>query len=163
MTGADVAAELTREHREIDGEIEAFIAGLDSGTLRPEPMIAALAALRRHIYLEEVFLFPPIREAGMVMPIFVMMREHGQMWATIDTLGGLLAGDSDPAGPADHAALRDTCGQLLAQLQEHNAKEEPIIYPRADIDLPSHTSAELSRLIEDGRTPDGWVCEQAGR
>ncbi len=42
---------LTREHREIDAVIEAFIEKLDCGSLQPEPLTAALEALRRHTYL----------------------------------------------------------------------------------------------------------------
>lgn len=146
---------LEREHREIDGGIEAFLDALDAGTVRPEPLTAALEALRRHIYAEEVFLFPPVREAGLVMPIFVMLREHGELWKRIDTLCGLLTDGTDTE------QLRDTCRQLLDHLAQHNAKEEPIVYPHADSALPSHTSAELTRFLNTGSTPDGWVCQLA--
>jgi hemerythrin-like domain-containing protein len=90
------------------------------------------------------------------MPIFVMMREHGQLWRTMDALTDLLA-DSNDTG-----RLADTCTQLLDQLHQHNSKEEPIIYPSADTALPLQTSAELTRFIETGRAPDGWMCQQAG-
>lgn len=148
---------LEREHHEIDSGIEAFIEKLDGGSVWPEPLRAALEALRRHIYLEETFLFPPIREAGMLMPIFVMMREHGEMWRTMGALTDLLV------DRADSEQLRDTSHRLLAQLEQHNSKEEPIIYPHVDTDLPAQVSAELARFIETGRRPDGWVCQQAGR
>jgi hypothetical protein len=69
----------------------------------------------------------------MLMPIFVMMREHGQLWRTMDTLTDLLADGTDTR------ALGDTCGQLMDQLHQHNSKEEPIISSRADSDLPPHT------------------------
>ena len=151
-----LSAALTREHREIDSGIAAFVEKLDRGSVQPELLSAALEALRRHIYLEEVFLFAPIREAGLVMPIFVMLREHGELWRTMDTLVDLLADGNDPR------RLADTCGQLMEQLHQHNSKEEPIIYPHADTDLPPQTSAELTRFIEAGRTPEGWVCQQAG-
>ena len=157
MPSLALSAALKREHREIDSEIETFIEKLDCGSVQPEPLTAALEALRRHIYLEEVFLFPPIREGGMVMPIFVMMREHGQLWRTMDTLQDLLADGND------RQRLRDTCGQLLDQLDQHNSKEEPVIYSHVDTDLPPHTTAELARFIETGRTPDGWICQQARR
>ncbi len=151
-----LSAALEREHCEIDREIETFIQKLDSGSVQTDALTAALEALRRHIYLEETFVFPPIREAGMTMPIFVMMREHGQLWQTMDTLTHLLAeGD-------DTRRLELTCHHLLDQLHRHNTKEEPIIYPHADTDLPPHTSAELTRFIRTGRAPEGWVCRQAG-
>lgn len=155
MTGTTVSAELTREHREIDDAIAAFLEKLDGGSVQGELLTDTLEALRRHIYLEEVFLFPPLREAGIVMPIFVMMREHGQLWHTMAALDDLLA---DGNGSQ---RLRDTCTQLLDQLHQHNSKEEPVIYPNADTDLPPQTSAELTRFIETGHTPKGWMCQQA--
>jgi regulator of cell morphogenesis and NO signaling len=155
MPSLALSAALKQEHREIDGEIETFIEKRECGSVQPEPLIAALEALRRHIYLEEVFLFPPIREAGRVMPIFVMMREHGELWRTIDAPTDLLADGKD------RRRLGDTCRQLLDQLDQHNLKEEPVIYPHADTDLPQQTGAELTRFIETGRTPDGWVCRHA--
>jgi regulator of cell morphogenesis and NO signaling len=148
---------LKREHHEIDSAIAAFIEKLDGGCVQPEPLSAALEALRRHIYLEETFLFPPIREAGMMMPIFVMMREHGELWRTMGALTDLIV------DRADCEQLRDICNRLLGQLEQHNCKEEPIIYPHADTELPAQVSAELARFIETGRIPDGWVCQQAGR
>jgi len=155
MSNLAVAAALQREHREIDGGIEAFIDKLDCGSVQSELLTAVLEALRRHIYLEEVLLFPPIREAGMVMPILVMLREHGQLWRTMNTLTDQLFDGTDIP------LLRDTCSQLLDQLHQHNSKEEPVIYPHADADLPPQTSAELTRFIQTGRTPDGWVCRHA--
>jgi len=156
MTDEILSVVLEREHHEIDRGIEAFIEQLDGGGLQPEPLNAAMEALRRHIYLEETFLFPPVREAGLVMPIFVMLREHGELWRTLDVLADLLVDG------ANSEQLRDTCRQLLGHLEQHNSKEEPVIYPRADTDLPSQVSAELARFIETGRRPDGWVCQQAG-
>jgi regulator of cell morphogenesis and NO signaling len=148
---------LEREHHEIDSAIAAFIEKLDGGCVEPGPLSAALEALRRHIYLEETFLFPPLREAGMLMPIFVMMREHGELWRTMGALSGLIVDG------ADSTQLRGTCHRLLGQLELHNSKEEPIIYPHADSDLPAQVGAELARFIETGHLPDGWVCQQADR
>lgn len=157
MTDGVLSILLEREHHEIDSGIETFIEKLDGGCVQPEPLSAVLEALRRHIYLEETFLFPPIREAGMVMPIFVMLREHGELWRTMGVLTDLVV------DRADSEQLRATCRQLLGQLEQHNSKEEPILYPHADTDIPAQVSAELARFIETGRTPDGWVCRQAGR
>jgi iron-sulfur cluster repair protein YtfE (RIC family) len=157
MAGEVLSVVLEREHLEIDRGVDAFIATLEAGRAQPELLGAALAALRRHIYLEETFLFPPIREAGMMMPIFVMMREHGQLWRTMGALTDL------NVDRADNEQLRDTCHRLLRELEQHNCKEEPIIYSHADSDLPAQVSAELAWFIESGRVPDGWVCQQAGR
>ncbi|SBS74058.1 Regulator of cell morphogenesis and NO signaling [uncultured Mycobacterium sp.] len=147
---------LQREHHEIDSAIASFIETLDGGCVQPQLLRAALEALRRHIYLEETLLFPPIRAAGVMMPILVMMREHGELWRTMGALTDLIVDTNDSE------QLRDTCYRLLRQLEQHNSKEEPIIYPHADTDLPAQVSAELARFIETGRIPDGWVCQQAG-
>ncbi|MFZ0831999.1 MAG: hemerythrin domain-containing protein [Mycobacterium sp.] len=157
MPNSTLSAALKREHHEIDSDIAAFVEKLNFGNLRPELLTAALDALRRHIYLEEVFLFPPIRKAGLLMPIFVMMREHGELWRTMNVLTALLTDGKDSG------RLLDTCNQLLSQLDQHNAKEEPVIYPHADTDVPPETSAELAWFIEAGHAPDGWVCQQAGQ
>ncbi|WP_353508912.1 hemerythrin domain-containing protein [Intrasporangium sp.] len=150
-----LTAALEREHQEIDAGLEAFVAGLDSGELRGGELDRAAEALRRHIYLEEEFLFPPLRAGGMVPPVLVMLREHGQIWRTLQALE-LEVGPGPAAGTA-----RDRCRSLLAQLASHNAKEEPIIYPQGDAVLSDRAKAELREFIDNGRMPSDWVCEQA--
>jgi len=155
MTEGTLSAALEREHREIDAGVEAFRAGLARGETTAEPLLAAMAALRRHIYLEEQFVFPPLRAAGMVPPIFVMLREHGELWTTMDTLEGQLA--EDPTGDAATA----TCQMLTVQLQTHNEKEEPIIYPQVDSTLEPYAREQLSAYLESATLPEGWVAERA--
>lgn len=156
MTVADtLAAALEREHREIDQGIEAFLASRAQGQGHIAPLRQAIDALRRHIFLEEEFLFPPLRAAGMVAPIFVMLREHGEIWNTLDVIEAQLrAGGGD--GP-----VTASCQALLDQLERHNSKEEPILYPQADTGLSAAASAELKALIDAGRLPEGWVCARA--
>src|SRR5690606_28001461 len=108
-----LATALEREHREIDSGIEQYAAADDGDT---SPLLGSLAGLRRHIYLEEKFLFPPLREAGLMMPILVMLREHGDLWRSMDALESLIA----------DGAARDTvteaCRELLGKLDKHNLK-----------------------------------------
>jgi hemerythrin-like domain-containing protein len=150
MDGQTLAAALEREHREIDEGVEKFAAARDTNALQ-----RAMTALRRHIYLEEEFLFPPLREAGLMAPLFVMVREHGQLWQTMEKLDGELAGGA--AGDSVVAA----CQELMAQLDAHNSKEEPIIYPRADAVLSDEASSQLHAFLASGTMPDGWVCQGA--
>lgn len=150
-----LAHALEREHREIDAGIEAFIAAIAAGTSPPtEQLNRAVAALRRHIYLEEVYLFPPLREAGMVAPVFVMVREHAALWQTLGMLGAELR---NPA--AIPASAAGTCRDLIVQLGHHNRKEERILYPQADSVLTDAASAQLRTLLDTGEIPEGWVCE----
>lgn len=146
--GEQIAAALIREHHAIDGGIEAFVADAAD----PTPLREALGALRRHIYLEERFVFPPLKQQ-MMMPIFVMLREHGELWRGMDSIERALN-----ASDADVQAL---CRDLLSLLDAHNSKEEPVIYPHVDLDLPEEQRAELAEFITVGTYPEDWVCEKA--
>lgn len=152
-------AALTREHHEIDAGIEAFIADIDHGLVARKPLLNAFEALRRHIYLEEELLFPPIRQAGLLMPVLVMVREHGTLWQSMDALTELM---DDPAADTDvNDRLVTMSRELLGQLDQHNSKEEPIIYPHTETDLTEEAAAALADFLQAGSTPDGWVCEAA--
>jgi regulator of cell morphogenesis and NO signaling len=157
MTAADtLAAALEREQREIDEGVEAFLAGRAEHRDHVESLRQAIDALRRHIFLEEEFLFPPLRAAGLVAPIFVMLREHGEIWDTLDVIEAQLR-----AGGGD-GTLAVTCRALLGQLERHNSKEEPIVYPEANAVLTAGSTAELREFLAAGRIPLGWVCARAG-
>jgi len=151
-----LAAALEHEHREIDRGIEAFVAAQADGRRQTEPLTRAIEALRRHIFLEEEFLFPPLREAGLVAPIFVMLREHGEIWDALDVIAAELRTGAAPS------TVDETCRALLAQLERHNSKEEQIIYSQADAVLTAAASAGLKAFLAAGRMPDGWVCARAG-
>jgi iron-sulfur cluster repair protein YtfE (RIC family) len=151
--GTELADALTREHHAIDAGIEAYLAGLDAGG-DPAPLRESMHALRRHIYLEESFLFPPLKPT-MMMALFVMLREHGELWRSMDAIEASL----DSA--ADAASLRSACQELLALLDSHNQKEEPVVYPRADADLSDEARAQLAEFLDAGTFPEGWTCEKA--
>lgn len=145
---------LEREHRQIDAGIEEFIDGPPKEESSGQEAMRAIDALRRHIYLEEEFLFPPLRASGLIPPVLVMLREHGQIWRLLDEVAALI-------GEGDRDGARKRCIELLAQLAAHNGKEEPIIYPRGDAVLPQETATELRRFIDSGVLPPDWVCAQA--
>ncbi len=155
MTTDTLAAALEREHHEIDRGIEAFLAARAEGRVEIESLESAVEALRRHIFLEEEYLLPPLREAGLMAPIFVMLREHGEIWDTMDLLGAQLR--SDPAGEASAR----TCSLLLVQLERHNSKEEVIVYPQVDGTVGAAGDAGPRAFLESGRLPGGWVCAEA--
>lgn len=55
-------AALEREHHEIDAGIEKFL----EDPAPTQSLATAFTALRRHIYLEEEYLFPPLRAEGLM-------------------------------------------------------------------------------------------------
>ena len=143
MSDESLSAALEREHREIDAGIEAFLRSADPACLR-----SALAALRRHIYLEEEFLFPPLRDGGLMGPIFVMLREHGELWDVLVEIEARLAAGKPVADSA--------CRDLLDRLAAHNSKEEPIVYPEID-----RMAQAMGKLLDSAVMPDGWACAKA--
>lgn len=148
-----LGAALEREHHEIDEGIEGFGSEQLGERERAQSLQRAIDALRRHIYLEEEFLFPPM-EPDLKIPTMVMLREHGEIWRRLDAIEARL-------GAADGDYLPQACRELLIVLAAHNGKEEPIFYAVADETLDSTESAELAELLETGRMPNGWVCRQA--
>ena len=144
-----LAAALEREHQEIDAGITAFTAAPHD----PQPLARAIQALRRHIYLEEDFLFPLLGDAEPALraPVLVMLREHAQIWEVLDAL------ERDPGGSAGQAR----CRQLASQLLHHNLKEERVLYPRADAVLPPAAADRLRAFLDSGELPEGWVCVKA--
>lgn len=154
------ALALEREHHEIDEAVAAFLRdpaeeGHRSGLKR------AVRELRHHIYLEEEFLFPLLCtvEEALTAPVFVMLREHAQIWATLEALEAAL--DSGTNTDTNDGPASDLCRELTTQLLHHNVKEERVLYPRADIDLNDAAVAKLRVLLDAADLPEGWVCIKA--
>lgn len=144
---------LEREHRDVDDAVKACA---DSPVASPEAREAlgrAVADLRRHIYVEEELLFPPLRAAGMVGPVLVMLREHAQMWPVLDRLDRALREDDE------QGVLRAACRELFVLLQHHNPKEEQILYPQVDHVVGDDQSHGVLEVLETGQMPEGWTCQ----
>lgn len=153
---ATIAEELEEEHHSIDARLADFVAGLDEGEVRADHFRDSAAELRRHIYVEELRLFPPLRETGMVPPVLVMLREHGELWGTLEAVERLL----DYPTP-DTSALRAECDRLAEQLDAHNQKEEVILYQAAVERLDPQTQEQVSIALVDEEMPAGWRCRLA--
>ena len=154
MDEGTLGAALEREHREIDAGIAAFTSGQPEKANPIESLTRAIAGLRRHLYLEEEFLFPPMRPT-LAIPMIVMLREHGELWRTLDTLEARL-GEGGP-----DASVQEVCSELVTRLDKHNSKEEPIFYTQADTTLTASANVQLKAFLESGQMPAGWVCQGA--
>ena len=103
-------------------------------------------AVEHHFRMEEEVFFPRFEEVtGMTMgPTQVMRQEHAQMRDLFESMAGALAErDSD-------AYLGDS-ETLLIMMQQHNAKEEQILYPMLDAHLQGEAQALLERARDVGR------------
>ncbi|MDP3841231.1 MAG: hemerythrin domain-containing protein [Oxalobacteraceae bacterium] len=102
---------------------------------------AFLAAMKHHFTIEEEVLFPAFDEkTGMDMgPTFVMRSEHRQMEKVFgDMQQALAAQDSD-----GYLGLSET---LLMLMQQHNMKEEQMLYRMMDQQLAEETPALLKQI-----------------
>lgn len=86
-----------------------------------------MAALERHFSTEEACLFPQLEQAAQAAagPVQVMRREHTQMRQLMQALEAALLAD-DAGGFAANAEI------LVVLMQQHNLKEENILYPMCD-------------------------------
>lgn len=151
MNGQPLTEAFEDEHHRIDTGIADFVDSVESGRPDAEALYVALEDLRRHIYLEEDHLFPPVRSGALTAALMVMVHEHGVIWRLMDAAEDAVA--ADPVAAAAH------CRQLLTVLADHNMKEEPVVYPEADRTLLGPEAAELLDLLETETLPGGWICE----
>ena len=136
-----IAELMTRDHRDCDHDFaaaESLVA-----EKRWDEAARALSTLsgvlEAHFAAEEQILFPRFEAAtGMSQGPTAMMRlEHEEMRATLERMrAALMQHDGD-----DFAGEAET---LLILMQQHNMKEEHILYPMCD----AHLAAEVGALTQ---------------
>ena len=122
-------------------------------TLEGDPSAAAWQvfehAMRQHFAMEEEVLFPAFdSKTGMEMgPTFVMRTEHQQMNKVFDDMQQALAEKNSDG----YLGLSET---LLMLMQQHNMKEENILYPMCAQALGAEAErlgAAMGATLEQGR------------
>jgi len=140
---AGPATFFTTDHRASDAlwaDVEAAVDDDDSAAAQAA-FVAFEAATRRHFAMEEEVLFPAFEKAtGMTMgPTQVMRSEHEQMRGLLSQMALVAA--------SDLAALVEHGDTLLMLTQQHNLKEEGMLYPMAE----AHLGAEWPELARELR------------
>lgn len=96
--------------------------------------------LARHFRMEEDELFPTLVSAGgPAGPVQVMRMEHAQMNTLIEQMAAAVS-SQDAQG---YGGRSET---LLIVMQQHNLKEEQMLYPIADRVLATQREALLGRM-----------------
>lgn len=150
-----VGAVLEDDHRRIDALLTTFGQSLSAGTVDEASFAMARTGLRHHIYVEEELHFPTLRQAGLLGPIMVMVREHSQIWNVLDTM------ETSLRGGASLGELSELLHDLEQLLAAHNAKEEQIVYPAGDQVLTAEAAESVRATLASGTTPSGWVPEMS--
>lgn len=135
---------MTRDHVYCD-ELFAAAEGAPQGDAARAAWSDYVASMHRHFDAEEATLFPALERAagGSLPPVRVMLMEHGQMrelFAEIDAAAS--RGDWDEV-----SGLAQT---LLVVMEQHNLKEQNVLYPMADR-LLGDGSSLASRLAGLGQ------------
>jgi hemerythrin-like domain-containing protein len=104
---------------------------------------ALVAAMDRHFALEEDVVFPALAQVFPVAenPIEIMCSEHAQMRLLFGDLG-------DAVHACDKTAVLGILETLHFLVQQHNYKEEGVIYPMADSALPER-AADMAALMTE--------------
>jgi len=153
---AGLAGFFTQDHRDCDSRWAELEGLLDSGNsdAARQAWQEFDDSMRRHFAMEEDILFPafdarsgmggfPAFDARSGMggggPTAMMRMEHQQMRGLLDQIGAAMSsGDTEEA-----LDLGDT---LLMVIQQHNVKEEGMLYPMAQNMLAGEWAAMAEQL-----------------
>lgn len=140
-----VTAPLQDHHRQCDtlfAQAE-HAAGRGDWNTCAAAFAAFAAELERHFQTEEDILFPAFEAATGMQggPTRMMRMEHGQMRGLLVKLAANLAvGDAEDFG--------GNAETLLILMQQHNIKEENILYPMCDRSLDATTGDSVAARME---------------
>lgn len=124
-----ITEHMSTDHKQCDDIFAALETDVTEGRWEAaeRAMREFAGAMRAHFAMEEEVLFPAFEAAtgNSMGPTVVMRSEHVQMREILKELDDALA----QRAPADFAGIADT---LNIMLQQHNMKEEGILYPMTD-------------------------------
>jgi hemerythrin-like domain-containing protein len=148
MTNSDIATGLAaffeQDHRDCDSrwaDVEELLDTEDLELARPAWRKYA-ASMRRHLAMEEEILFPAFEAAsgmGSGGPTTVMRVEHQQMRGLLDQI-------DEAMNSGDTREALDIGDTLLMLVQQHNVKEEGMLYPMAENLLGEHWDDLATKL-----------------
>jgi hemerythrin-like domain-containing protein len=142
---ARISEYLTGEHRRCDdGLATAEEAAADERWDAASDAFESFATYtERHFEAEESVLFPRFEAVTghSQGPTAIMREEH-------DEMRQLLAGMRHALGEREREDFLDGCETLLLMMQQHNLKEEDVLYPMSDEVLEAE-SEELLAAMRD--------------
>jgi hemerythrin-like domain-containing protein len=142
---SDVVHFMSEDHHLCDDLFEKAEAAAGEGDMAQcaSRFEAFRASLEHHFRMEEEVLFPGFEEAtGNTMgPTRMMRQEHQMMRELIEQLGAA-------AAAGDAKGYLGAAETLMVLMQQHNMKEEGILYPMCDSVLADQWG-ELQMRMQD--------------
>ena len=124
---------MTAQHRDCDDSFIATESAVSANNWleADKQWLVFTTDLERHLQQEETILFPAFEQAtGMTMgPTQVMRAEHTQMRQLVTAMSQQLSVQNK----AEFLGLSET---LMILMQQHNMKEEQMLYPMTQAHLP---------------------------
>ena len=140
---ASIKDYLTADHRRCDELLTVAESAADGGDWpdAEQKTRAFLTAMESHLRMEEEVMFPAFEQAsGMTQgPTMMMRHEHDQMRA-------LFAQIDDALQRHDEEDFLGNTETLLIMIQQHNMKEEGMLYPMADEQLGGQSEQVLDQM-----------------
>ncbi|MBU0594079.1 MAG: hemerythrin domain-containing protein [Pseudomonadota bacterium] len=140
---SSISAFLTPDHQHCDTFFAAAETAAGQGDWRTatEAWTRFHDALRHHFAMEEEVLFPAFEaRTGMTQgPTQMMRMEHRQMSDLLNQL-------ADAVVRQDSDAFLGDCETLLIIMQQHNMKEEQMLYLMADQVLAGEADSLVGRM-----------------
>ena len=141
-----ISAFFEQDHRDCDArwaDVEELLDTQDVDAANPA-WEKFEKGMRRHLAMEEEVLFPAFESAARMGgggPTAVMRMEHKQMLGLLEQIGAAMeSGNTELA--------MDTGDTLLMLIQQHNIKEEGMLYPMAENVLAGHWP-KLAELLAE--------------
>lgn len=139
-----ITAVLTADHRQGDQLFAATTRAAEEGDWSAchRQFDGFLAALKRHMKIEEEMLFPAFEQASGISggPTSVMRQEHQRMLALLDEIAAAIAAH-------DSELFRATADSFAGVMEAHSLKEERILYPLCDEVLPGSSAEKLQEML----------------
>ena len=134
---------MTGDHRHCDEVLATLEQAVNKGDWDEAGKLTStfIDSMEHHIAMEEEVLFPAFEQkTGMTGgPTMIMREEHKQMRNLFMQLQYALDGK-------DSEEILDTTETLLVLMQQHNMKEEGILYPMSDEQLGQEAGDVLQRM-----------------
>lgn len=136
---------MTAEHRRCDDILAKAEESMDQKDWEKTEQLTKefIAEMERHFNMEEQVLFPAFEERTGIIdgPTEVMRQEHEQMRGLLMQLQWALEAQEDE----DYL---DTSETLLIMMQQHNVKEEGMLYPMSDEHLGTDADQIVTQMQE---------------